>query len=264
MLRSEILEFYRRGGERERLARGKGRLEFLRTWDVLTRVLPPAPAAVLDVGGAFGVYAGPLAEAGYRVLLVDPVPEHVAGAAGLPGVEAVAGDARALPVEDGAFDAVLLFGPLYHLPDRPERMLAWREAARAVRPGGLVVAATISRYAGLFDAFVQRYAHSPRFRSTVDGVLATGEHHDPDGESGFTTAYFHLPHEAAKEAEEAGLRVDRVVPVESPLWMTSDLDELFADDDLTGLLLELLRRIEDEPGLLAASAHLLTVARRPA
>lgn len=91
-MRSEILDYYRHGGERQRLTTGLGRLEFLRTWDVLTRVLPKTPATVIDVGGATGVYAGPLAEAGYRTIVVDPVPEHACDASARPGVEAVIGD----------------------------------------------------------------------------------------------------------------------------------------------------------------------------
>jgi 2-polyprenyl-3-methyl-5-hydroxy-6-metoxy-1,4-benzoquinol methylase len=55
-----------------------GRLEFLRTWDLMARALPQPPADVLDVGGGAGIYAGPLASSGYRVTLVDPVAEHVA------------------------------------------------------------------------------------------------------------------------------------------------------------------------------------------
>jgi len=89
--------YYAQLGELERLRRPVGRLEFLRTWDLLARVLPPAPARVLDVGGATGVYAGPLAAAGYRVHVVDPLPEHAQAAAALPGVTAAVGDARRLP-----------------------------------------------------------------------------------------------------------------------------------------------------------------------
>ncbi|WP_436801073.1 hypothetical protein [Streptomyces coeruleorubidus] len=47
--------------------------------------------------------------------LVDPVPLHLEQAARLPGVAVRAGDARALPAEDGAYDVKLLLGPLYHL-----------------------------------------------------------------------------------------------------------------------------------------------------
>ncbi|HEV8558797.1 MAG TPA: methyltransferase domain-containing protein [Actinophytocola sp.] len=56
--------------------------------------------------------------------------------------------ARALPEPDGTYDATLLLGPLYHLLDRDDRVRALSEAARVIRPGGLVLAAAISRFAG--------------------------------------------------------------------------------------------------------------------
>jgi hypothetical protein len=43
------------------------------------------------------------------------------------------GDARAIPCEDLAADAVLFFGPLYHLTTRDDRLQAVREAHRALR-----------------------------------------------------------------------------------------------------------------------------------
>jgi SAM-dependent methyltransferase len=264
MLPPEIVEYYRRGGERDRLAAGQGRLEFLRTWDVLTRVLPAAPATVIDVGGATGVYAGPLREAGYRVHVVDAVPEHAAAAAARPGVSAAAGDARALPVASGGADAVLLLGPLYHLSERADRVEAWREAARVVRPGGPVVAATISRFASFLDGFGQGAIADPRFRLMVERALADGVHRNlaPDRDW-FTSAYFHRPDEMAGEATEAGLEVRRVVGVEGPLWLLgARLLEILVDPELSGLMLELARRVEEEPSLLGASSHLLTVAQR--
>ncbi|MGH8964411.1 MAG: class I SAM-dependent methyltransferase, partial [Actinomycetes bacterium] len=111
--------------EDERLTRSAhGRLELLRTQELLRRHLPPAPARVLDVGGATGVHARWLAADGYAVHVVDLVPEHVVAAAGIPGVTAVLGDARALAEPDGAADATLVLGPLYHLLDRDERVRA--------------------------------------------------------------------------------------------------------------------------------------------
>ena len=81
MVDAEILAYYSRGLERDRLASGRQRIEFLRIWDLLERCLPAAPATVVDVGGGAGVYAIPLASAGYEVHLVDPVPLHVEQAA---------------------------------------------------------------------------------------------------------------------------------------------------------------------------------------
>jgi hypothetical protein len=59
-----IREHYGVGVERNRLTTW-GRLEAERTRELLRRYLPEPPAVVLDVGGAEGAYALPLAAAGY-------------------------------------------------------------------------------------------------------------------------------------------------------------------------------------------------------
>ena len=259
-MRAEVTEYYERGGEQVRLAAGAGRLEFLRTWDVLTRVLPTPPASVLDVGGATGVYAEPLAAAGYQVHVVDPVAAQVAIAATLSGVTATVGDGRDLPVPDASVDAVILLGPLYHLADRDDRLAVWREARRVVRPGGVVVAATINRFASLFDGFARGFIDDPAFAAIVREDLDSGQHRNPDNVPGwFTTAYFHHPSEPSAEAVDAGLAVDRVVFVEGPMWIVNRLADILAKPSQ---LLELLREVEAEPSLIGASSHLLTIARR--
>src|SRR3954467_12284058 len=73
MVDRDIHAYYDRGGERTRL---DGSLELVRTKVLLDRMLPDPPATVLDVGGAFGVYAGWLTERGHDVKIVDPVPLH--------------------------------------------------------------------------------------------------------------------------------------------------------------------------------------------
>jgi SAM-dependent methyltransferase len=264
MLEPEVRAYYDLLGEQQRLrVPATGRLEFLRTWDLLGRLLPPAPARVLDVGGATGIYAGPLAAAGYSVHVVDPVPGHVSAAAALPGVTAALGDARDLAeTADESVDAVLLLGPLYHLPERADRISAWREAARVLRPDGVVVAATIGRYASAFDGFVKGFYRQDGYAALVDETLESGMHR-PGPRPWFTTAYFHRPAEAAGEAAEAGLAVERVVSIEGPLWTVGRLREVLDDAVETAHLLALLRRIEDDPALLAATSHLMTIARRP-
>ncbi len=156
---------------------------------------------VVDVGGATGVHARWLAEAGHTVDLIDPVPSHVAQAGEIPGVRAQVGDARALPFDDASADVVLLLGPLYHLTERPDRVLALREAVRVARPGGLVVAAAISRYAGLLELAALGEV-SEESEPSLRRALTTGLH---DPRSGFTTAYFHHPEELSGELADAGL-----------------------------------------------------------
>ncbi len=53
-LPQDVLDHYAMGREQDRLARGHGRLEALRTTELLDRWLPGPPATVLDVGRAAG------------------------------------------------------------------------------------------------------------------------------------------------------------------------------------------------------------------
>jgi 2-polyprenyl-3-methyl-5-hydroxy-6-metoxy-1,4-benzoquinol methylase len=263
-IHEEILDYYARGKEDARLREGgapAGRLEFLRTQDVLRRILPAAPARVLDVGGGSGVHAEWLARDGYEVELVDPAPLHVEQASRLPGVNARSGDARSLTDEDAAYDAVLLLGPLYHLPERADRIRALAEARRVVRPGGPVVAATINRFAQLHDLLREERYFTPLHRERTDAVLADGRHPYHD-EGFFTVAHFAQPDEVPAEFTDAGLTVEGQYGVEGVAWLMGGVEEWLDAPERREAVLAATRRIESEPTLLGASGHLLTTGRR--
>jgi ubiquinone/menaquinone biosynthesis C-methylase UbiE len=266
----EIAAYYARGLERDRLAGGPGALEFVRTQTLLERYLPPPPAVVADVGGGPGRYAVWLADRGYRVHLVDPVPLHVEQARSAapvrPGAalaSAAVGDARALPLLDASADAVLLLGPLYHLTERAARLQALAEARRVCRQGGVIIAAAISRFASTLDGLRGGYLEDPTFAAVAAGDLRDGQHRNPtDDPAYFTTAYFHRPEELAMECAATGLTHEATVAVEGPGWFLTDLDARLADERSRAVLLAALDALEAEPALLGASAHLLAVARR--
>ena len=257
-----ILSFYRdRYREGERLTRSAhGRIEYLRTQELLRRFLPAPPAAVLDVGGGTGVHARWLSEDGYAVHLIDPVPEHVEQARRHGGFRADLGDARALPHPDGSFEAALLLGPLYHLVEASDRRSALTEARRVTRTGGLVVAAAINRYAPLLELAATGDIDDDS-EAELRSLLADGQHaDDPDG---FTTAYFHHHEELAEELREVGLQDVTVLGLEGPT--TPALDRA-APDELEALLpsaLRCARMLESDPALIAASPHLLAIGRCP-
>jgi len=266
-----MLAHYEQAGERERLLHGgAGRLESLRTRELLARFLPPPPATVLDVGGGAGVYALPLAREGYSVHLIDPVQLHVEqareasvlqGERPLAGAEV--GDARQLLWASNSVEAVLLLGPLYHLTSREDRLQALREAYRVVRPGGVVAAAAISRFASTYDGLLRGFLEDRKFKDVVERDVREGQHRNPTGRpEWFTTAYFHRPGELRDEATEAGFSIEALVGIEGPGWVLPDLDAWLDDPTRRSTLLAAIKRVETEPSWLGASAHILVVGRR--
>jgi SAM-dependent methyltransferase len=267
----EILGYYALGLEQARLDVDYFPLERLRTQELVLRHIAPPPAVVLDVGGAAGAYAFWLAEAGYTVHLVDPVPLHIeqaqkASAARTTGrlASAQVADGRNLPFGVGSTDAVLLLGPLYHLTEREDRLRVLREARRVLRPGGFLFASAISRFASLGDGLRGPLFEDEAFARLVERDLVAGQHrHETGNPRYFTTAFFHHPAELAEEVAASGLGLLDVFAIEGLGASMPDFARRFADPAARERLLAFLRRVETEPSLLGASPHLLAVARRP-
>jgi ubiquinone/menaquinone biosynthesis C-methylase UbiE len=266
-LPNEIIRHYESIDEGRRITEGIGQLELVRTQEILRRHLVDGPLRILDVGGAKGVHAAWLAEAGHEVHIVDAVSDHVEAARQLrPArgrISADVGDARQLAFPDASFDVVLLLGPLYHLTDRSDRLRALSEARRVIRPGGPVFVAGISRFASLFDGLAREFLFDARFRRVVEGDLRDGQHRNPDNRPHwFTTAFFHHPQELKSEAEDAGLDVVAVVGVEGLAGWLPQVAVRWENETDREAILFACRAVEAEPSLLGLSAHLLLVARR--
>jgi ubiquinone/menaquinone biosynthesis C-methylase UbiE len=265
---TEISGYYDQGREADRLDQGAGLLELVRTQELLLRYLPPPPAVIYDIGGGPGAYALWLAERGYTVHLLDPIPLHIAqaerAAAAQPDhplASATVGDARQLPYPDASGDTALLMGPLYHLTDRDDRLAALREARRILRPGGFTFAVAIGRAASALNGLFAGFIHDPAFAAIVRRDLTDGQHRNPTRQLGyFTTAYFHRPEDLAREVADAGLRPLATLPIEGPVGLLPDLAVHLADYARRETLLETLRWLENETMALHTSAHILTIA----
>lgn len=109
----------------------------------------------------------PLLAAGVTAVALDFSPAMLARAAGRAGsvpanVLLVLGDAERLPFGDGTFDAALLGLVLSVVPDGAA---CWREAARAVRPGGRIV---------VFDKFAPEGRAPSRGRRLLNAITRAG------------------------------------------------------------------------------------------
>jgi SAM-dependent methyltransferase len=266
----EFFEHYASGYEAQRLQSGYSQIELARTQELVIRYLPPLPAVIFDAGGGPGVYACWLAKQGYEVHLIDATPLHVELARqasqaqpDAPVASIEVGDARSLKRPDASVDVVLMFGPLYHLTERVDRLAALHEALRILRSGGLLLAVGISRFASVLDGLRQGLFDDPAFAQIVERDLRDGQHRNPTNHPiYFTTAFFHHPKELRAEVEESGFLYERTLPVEGPLWLSQYVVANFSHQELREQYLELARWLEEEPSLLGASAHLLVVAHK--
>jgi hypothetical protein len=157
---------------------------------------------------------------------------------------------------------VLLLGPLYHLLDPSDRVQALHEARRIVRPGGVVQAAAISRWAPrLHGVLVERiHLTYPAITAMVAEVERTGRM-PPVHDSSFT-GYAHTPDELGDEIRRAGLVLESLITVEGIAFALSDLDERMDDPADRALLLDVLRATESIPELAGLGPHLLATGRK--
>lgn len=112
-------------------------------WSRAKRLLALPPGSrVLDLGCAFGFGTGMLTGR-YDAYGHDLNPAYIDRAhRSVPGATFTQGPADRIPYADSYFDGVLLLDVLEHVPD--ERAVL-REAARVLRPGGVLVLSVPNR-----------------------------------------------------------------------------------------------------------------------
>ncbi len=90
----------------------------------------PKRSAILDIGGRWGFYAGPLEKRGHQPVVLDIVLPRFQQA------PVVIYDGRQMPFPDKSFDASLFVTVLHHIPDQAAVI---REACRVTRKRVIVI-----------------------------------------------------------------------------------------------------------------------------
>jgi ubiquinone/menaquinone biosynthesis C-methylase UbiE len=254
--------------ETDRLGQHVFQLEKIRTQEIILRYLRSS-MTIADIGGATGAYSFWLHDMGHKVHLLDAAEFHVEAATKIsitenkPLASISLGDARDLPFNDEQFDLVLLFGPLYHLQEKEDRIKAITEAKRVLKKNGILLAATITRYASLFDGFWQGFIDDPAFENIVKGDLEDGNHFNPvNHPMYFTDAHFHSQKEIEEEFNLAGFNNYEVKAVEGFGWLVPDFAKRWNDEASTKQMLVYIRQTENDPIMIGVSAHVMTIAKK--
>lgn len=270
----DVLAGYNAGIEKNRLGQGLGLIEFERTKELLIEHLPPPPAVIYDIGGGYGEYSVWLASLGYEVWLYDISEKNIEMSRELQSERGVTlrssevADARSIPRPDGSADAILLFGPLYHIVEREERHLTLLECRRLLRDGGLLFCAAITRYSTTLWAVTaydkNALLDEPEFVSMLRQEIATGEHiRNPKSRyRGMGRSHFHLPDELKVEIEEAGFCGTDVRGVIGPCWLIPGLDEFWRDAKKRENIMRIVRMCERGESIMGLSTHIMSISRK--
>jgi len=268
MIDPAITEFYTDHAEDSRLQLGLGPLEFERNKLLIGRHLQTQRLAIADVGGGTGHYAAWLSALGHRVALIDPVPKHIDQAKRKAKGTAnpfncLLGEARELPFEAASIDVVVLHGPLYHLQQQKDRLLALKEAYRVLKRGGTVLGFAITHAASAVAALHSSMIHQPQVFSMCRSELLTGQHDPLEGVPGMLPrAYFHRPSLLVEELEAAAFATTGLYAVEGLAWMDGQFFQSWVDSEKRARLLKLVSLTETDRELLCFSPHIMIAGKK--
>lgn len=164
---TELELYYNKFNEEKRLDSRHGQVEYRVTMkyiheylEELTGERAKEDIKILDIGAGTGRYSVALAEEGYDVTAVELVKYNL----GIlkkknSSVKAMQGNALNLKkLQSNQFDVTLLFGPMYHLFTKEDRLKALSEAKRVTKPGGVIfVAYIMNEYGALTYAFKEKH-----------------------------------------------------------------------------------------------------------
>jgi 2-polyprenyl-3-methyl-5-hydroxy-6-metoxy-1,4-benzoquinol methylase len=223
---------------------------------------------VADIGVGGGQYSALLAQRRCRIHLVD-VSQHLLATTtarlrdrGLAAHIVTTQRASATDLSHlsaGSCEVVLLLGPLYHLLTPEERVGAVAEAARLLRPGGLIFAAGINRLTYLRDVVrtdPNEFARRPRFfeQFWIDGNLTP-----QDGQP----ATMHAT-TAAELRAELGTAFEEVVLTGVEAFASKSegrLAYLAATPTTRAAMLDQIERAGTTPEGLGVTSHYLYIGR---
>lgn len=270
----DVLAGYNAGIEKGRLHTDLGLIEFERTKEILCELLPPPPAVIYDIGGGYGEYSYFLSSLGYDVYLYDLSERNIEMSYELGKEQnltlkcAAVADARSIDRPDASADAILLFGPLYHIVDYDERILCLKECRRLLKPNGLLFTAAITRYATTLWAITtydrNELLDETAFCDMIRHEIKTGNHiKNPNSRySGIGRSYFHLPDELKDEIEASGFKNTDIRGVIGPCWLIPNIDEVWHDESKRESIMRIVRLLEKEKSIMGLSTHLLSISRK--
>lgn len=262
---TELEEYYNKFNEEKRLDSRHGQVEYRITMKYVHEALSAcvtegrekSDIKLLDIGAGTGKYSVAISDEGYDVTAVELVKYNLGilkkkGSA----VKAMQGNALNLKkLQDNTFDVTLLFGPMYHLFKKEDKIRALSEAKRVTKPGGtILVAYVMNEYSVVTYAFKEKHimecVEQGRFTDTYRTISDTKDLYD----------YVRI--EEINELNEAvGLERIKIISPDGPANYIRPFLNQLTDEEFEHFIRYQMAVCERQD-LIGAGAHTVDVLRK--
>ena len=260
MMSTELEKYYNKFCEEKRLTRRHGYVEYVTSMKYIHEYLPQGKKEtikILDVGAGTGRYSVQLAGEGYDVTAVELVKYNLGILKSKKSsVKAYQGNALNLSrFEADQFDMVLVFGPMYHLYTKEDKVKALKEAKRVVKPGGIILGAyCMNEYSILTYGFKEGHMkESIRNQKVDDSFHVRSKEED---------LYDYVRIEDIDAIDQAaGVKREKLIAADGPAnYMRTVLNAM--DEETYQLFIQYHLSTCERKDLLGASAHTLDIVRK--
>ncbi|MGM9849597.1 MAG: class I SAM-dependent methyltransferase [Bacilli bacterium] len=255
MNEENLIKYYNKFNEDKRLTRRRGEVEFITSLKYIKEYLKPNDK-IVDIGAGTGRYSVELEKLGYDVTAVELVKHNIKQIEQKSkNIKTILGNAKDLSmIEDNTFNLTLLFGPMYHLISKEEKIKAINEAKRITKKDGIImVAYCMNDYAIIEHGFIDN-----NIKESLKTKEINNEFHVTPKE---TDLYSRLTLEEINELNElTNLKRIKIISPDGPAnYIRQTLNKM--DDETYELFIKYHLSTCERLDLIGAGAHTLDILK---
>lgn len=253
---SLLEDYYNHFDEDKRLEKKHGYVEYITNLTFIEKYLKTGDT-ILDVGAGTGKYSLFLFAKGYKVTALDLMKKHVDFIKSknnlIPTYQMNAIDLSFFP--NDSFNIVLLFGPMYHLLNKEDRIKALKEAKRVVKKGGFILISYLSNeYAVITYGFKKNMIKECIKNKQLDKEF----HTIPIADDLYTYTRLEDINELNKIV---GLKRKEIISSDGPSeYMRTEINKM--DEETYNLFIAYHLKVCRRKELLMSGAHVLDIVKK--
>jgi len=249
--KEKLTQHYNKFNEDKRLGRRHGQVEFNTSIFYLNKYIKPSQK-IVDIGAGTGKYSIYLKNLGYDVTAVEYLRPNIGKLkVNDPSLKVVEASATDLSMfKDNEFDVAIMFGPMYHLFSKEDKLKALIEAKRITK-GIIFIAYLMNEYCVIEHAFKDN-----NYKDIKDKLNDDFHINDPDN------LYFQVRIEDINELNQlAGLHSIERFSQEGPSDYIRDTINAM-DDETFDAYMKFVLVNSNRKELLGAGSHVVDIVSK--